>query len=106
MGSRILLAPRLAFSKEQRRYIIDGFTDTAWPWICFWQGAEGGICLMGSPIILALDLRLNWLPMLVGRTCPYIAYTFFSTSLVCRSLITQKMLASRITCFSRNNFFA
>ena len=41
-----------------------------------------------------------------GRTCPYIAYTFFSTRLVCRTLITQKMLASRITCLSRNNFFA
>ena len=41
MGSWTLLAPRFAFSKEQRQYIIDGFTDTAGPGICFWQGAEG-----------------------------------------------------------------
>ena len=40
MGSWTLLASRFAFSKEQRRYIIDGFTDTAGPGICFLQRAE------------------------------------------------------------------
>ena len=41
MGSSTLLAPRFGFSKEQRRSIIDGFTDTAGAGISFWQGAEG-----------------------------------------------------------------
>ena len=66
----VLLASVLASGKEQRQYMIDGFTDTAGPKICFSQGAEavyhpwvhgycwpqdllrarsrGGICLIGS----------------------------------------------------------
>ena len=40
MCSWTVLAPRFAFRKEQRRYIIDRFTDTAGPGICFWQRAE------------------------------------------------------------------
>ena len=61
---------------------------------------------MGSLILPALDFRRNYLPMLVSRTCPYIAYTFISARIVGRTLITQKMLVSRITCLSKNNFFA
>ena len=41
IGSWILLPLRLAFRKEQKRYIIEGFTDSAGPGICLWQGAEG-----------------------------------------------------------------
>ena len=71
----VLLASGLASGKEHRQYMIDGFTDTAGPKICFWQGAEavydqwvhgycwlqglrlarsrGGICLIGSWTLLA-----------------------------------------------------
>ena len=71
----VLLASGLASGKEQRQYMIDGFTATAGPKICFWQGAEavydqwvhgycwpqdlllsrsrGGIGSMGSRILLA-----------------------------------------------------
>ena len=35
MGSRTLLALRFASSKQQKRYMIDGFTDTAGPEISF-----------------------------------------------------------------------
>ena len=36
----VLLASGLASGKEHRQYMIDGFTDTAGPKICSWQGAE------------------------------------------------------------------
>ena len=83
MDSRILLGPGFASGKERRGYMFDGFTDTIGP-----------------------RLEVKLVPNAGGRTCPYIAYTFFSSRLVCLTLITQKMLASRITCLSRNNFFA
>ena len=40
MDSRIPLGPGFASGKEQSLYMIDGFTDTASPGICFQQGAE------------------------------------------------------------------